>query len=369
MKTFSPSLRTPQLKTVAVSIMFFALLGLSGCGNQSDSNTGKFKQVHAQVETEPVAAADDAADDPAIWVNREEPAKSRILGTNKKLGLGIYDLEGRELQFLERGRLNNVDIRQQVILGNKPRNIAVATNRTNLSLDLFEIEDSGYVQWVLEQPLPFEDPYGVCMYQSTSGELFVFANDKNGTYQQWQVSAPRGPLKLKLVREFKVESQPEGCAADDATDTLYLGEEQVGIWQMAADPAVNTTMQLLDHVDKGNLVADVEGMDVYRRDASTAYLVVSSQGDFSYAVYDLTDNNAYLGSFKIIDNRELKIDGVEETDGLAVTATALGDKFPNGMLVVQDGFNQQPDANQNFKLLSWADIAHQLRLKPDTRLC
>ena len=36
-------------------------------------------------------------------------ADARILGTNKKQGLLVYDLQGKQTQLLEVGRLNNVD--------------------------------------------------------------------------------------------------------------------------------------------------------------------------------------------------------------------------------------------------------------------
>ena len=50
--------------------------------------------VMAKAETAPVASGDDAADDPAIWVNPDDPLKSLIVGTDKKNGLVVYDLSG-----------------------------------------------------------------------------------------------------------------------------------------------------------------------------------------------------------------------------------------------------------------------------------
>ena len=69
--------------------------------------------VTAVLETEKV---DEDPDDPAIWVNSEDPAKSRVLGTDKDYGLLVFDLEGRILQRFPDGRLNNVDVRTGVNL-------------------------------------------------------------------------------------------------------------------------------------------------------------------------------------------------------------------------------------------------------------
>ncbi|QHC48451.1 phytase [Billgrantia tianxiuensis] len=50
--------------------------------------------ISAQGETVPVASRGDAADDPAIWYNADAPERSLVLGTDKKRGLEVYDLQG-----------------------------------------------------------------------------------------------------------------------------------------------------------------------------------------------------------------------------------------------------------------------------------
>ncbi len=50
--------------------------------------------VTPALETPAVATWGDAADDPAIWVNPQDPAKSAVIATDKNLGLYVYDLDG-----------------------------------------------------------------------------------------------------------------------------------------------------------------------------------------------------------------------------------------------------------------------------------
>jgi 3-phytase len=45
---------------------------------------GPTSRPAARVETEPVPSSGDAADDPAIWVHPGDPARSLVLGTDKK---------------------------------------------------------------------------------------------------------------------------------------------------------------------------------------------------------------------------------------------------------------------------------------------
>ena len=320
-------------------------------------------QLHPSRETEPVQSLDDAADDPAIWVNSADPLLSRVLGTDKQFGLLVYNLDGQELQAIDAGLLNNVDLRQGVRLNGVHQDVAAATNRTANTLDIFSIEaESGHVSLVGRQALALNEPYGTCMYLHEGETAYVFVNDKDGRYQQWRLDSLR-PLRLELVREFAVATQPEGCAADDLRQSLFVGEEGTGVWRFSAAPDANDSRIPVDWVGAGVLVADVEGMDLYRVDAHTAYLLVSSQGDFSYAVYSAEQPYEYLGSFVINDNLELAIDGSEETDGLAVSNRYLGPEFPAGLVVVQDGFNRNPSESQNFKYLSWELLAQALGLQ------
>lgn len=62
-------------------------------------------------KTAPVGTAKaDAADDPAIRADPANLGRALIVATDKKAVLHAYDLAGRDLAFLEGGRVNNVDV-------------------------------------------------------------------------------------------------------------------------------------------------------------------------------------------------------------------------------------------------------------------
>jgi 3-phytase len=138
--------------------------------------------------------------------------------------------------------------------------------------------------------------------------------------------------------------------ADDDEGLLYIGEEGRGIWRMSAGPEDSIDRQLMDTVIGRNLTADVEGLAIYY--GPRKLLVASSQGNNSFAVYD-TAPWEHLLSFHITGNSQ--VDDVSETDGLDVTGVSLPG-FPQGILVVQDGYNMNPFENQNFKIVSWGDV-------------
>ena len=145
-----------------------------------------------------------------------------------------------------------------------------------------------------------------------------------------------------------------GDAADDP-GVLYLGEEGYGVWMLPAGPGRPAELPSFATIVDGGLTADVEGLALYLTpgtDGSSVrrYLVVSSQGDDSFAIYD-TDTGIHMGSFRVGGHPD--IDDVSDTDGVAATSILLPG-FPEGLLVVQDGSN--PGGNQNFKLLSWTEV-------------
>ena len=321
----------------------------------------RLPNVAAIAQSEPVARQGDAADDPAIWVHPTTPALSRVLGTNKKQGLLAYDLQGKLLQELPVGRLNNVDVRSGFKLGSQTVDLAVASNRDRNSLSLFSIDRaSGELREAGEVPTPLKEIYGICLFQPESGELYAFANGKDGQYLQYRLHAADGSIKGELVRQFSVDSQPEGCVADDLRQRLFLGEEDVGVWTMDARADQPATLGSVIKVG-AQLHADVEGIALYQS-AGHDYLVISSQGNDSYLVLDAQPPYAVRGTFRVGLNAAARIDGASETDGLEVVSANLGGAWSRGLLVVQDGRKRMPEQAQNFKFVPWADVAKALGL-------
>ena len=99
-----------------------------------------FPMVRPTVETIPVANAGDAADDPAIWVNAANPAASLNIGTDKKGGLHVYDMQGKSLQFVPDGKMNNVDLRDGFKLGGERVVLVTASDRTNKAVAIYRLD-------------------------------------------------------------------------------------------------------------------------------------------------------------------------------------------------------------------------------------
>ncbi|MXO91872.1 phytase [Pontixanthobacter aquaemixtae] len=310
--------------------------------------------VTALAETVPVGTAnDDAADDPAIWRNADNPEASFIVATDKKAGLYVYNLDGKIMDFNPGGLLNNVDLLDLGALGV----VVAASDRTDplqSRVALYRLDTkAGKLQSIGSIASGAGEAYGLCMSAKAGGQS-VFAVLKDGTIREYSLDNLGGPNPQPsgpLLREFSVPTQPEGCVVDPRNGTLYIGEENAGIWRFA-DGA--TTGQLVAAIDNKQLVADVEGLAIALDGKDGGWLIASSQGDNSYARYRLPDMEP-TGRFRIAAGA---YGATEETDGIALHTGNFGARFPGGVFVAQDGKNE-PSA-QNFKLVSWQDVEKAL---------
>jgi 3-phytase len=318
--------------------------------------------VQAAAETSPVASFWDAADDPAIWVHPTDPAQSLIVATDKRRGLEVYALDGSLRQSLPVGRMNNVDLRDGFALGGQRVTVVAATDRDHDAIALFAMSTERPELVDVAEGLRttgLTRIYGLCMYADRANDrLYVFVNGKDGRYEQHEMLAtPGGRITTRVVRTFQVAKRPEGCAADDELGWLYVGEETVGFHRIAAAPDAPATLVTVDRVGGGRLVAHVEGIAIHREPGGRGHLIVSSQGDDSYAVYRREPPNEFVGRFRIVDGI---VDGTSGTDGIEVTSQPLPPPYDEGLLVVQDGRNSSPAARQDFKLVPWREVRRAL---------
>jgi 3-phytase len=354
------------------------------------------------LETPPVIDLDEPpnsqtpgdADDPAIYVNSTDSAQSLVIATLKDGGLAVYDLNGQVLQSILPGapgdvRYNNVDLVYGFKLGDRRVDLAIASDRENDTLAIYQVDpnsrqliditSSNITASIFGIDDGTQTAYGLASYTSpVTGKSYVFVSQREAdkVAQLELVDDGNGTVNIELVRTLTVpipaggeleDAQVEGMVADRELGYLYVGQENGGIFKFSAEPDGATTETLIEAVkpDGSVLEADVEGLTIYYADNGTGYLLVSSQGNSTYAAFTREGNNDYLGSFAIGGSGN--IDSVEESDGADVVNVPLGSQFPFGLLVVQDGNNDPAliaeddgtleNVSSNFKFIPWQNVA------------
>jgi 3-phytase len=325
--------------------------------------------VIADVQTENCLAQveDDAADDPAFWLNEEHPEQSLIFGTNKTQSLEVYNLQGKRLANYPIGRLNNVDVALSVALGDTVYDIVAASNRDFDRIDVWAINaDATKLTLISDTSMKTElsGVYGFCLWNdAASKKTYAFINNKEGDVEQWELVPDSTHFKFQLITSFQAEGQVEGMVVDYDDRILYLGEEQGGVFAYNLDNMRQERIRIpLSGDENKELAYDIEGLAVYSME-DLHLLVTSSQGNNRYAVYNIDEDYAYLGVFGVADAYG---DRTQETDGIDIYSGAVGDIYPAGIFMCQDGFNYDVSGTkepQNFKITNWRSIEQALVLK------
>jgi 3-phytase len=303
-------------------------------------------QGPSSVETAPSASSGDDADDPAIWVDATDPSQSRVITNEKKSRrLAVYDLQGQLVQSVSGGTVyfGNVDVRGDWVVAAHNGIVAYRVDGGRL---VSALEGSGNAQTSGE---------GLCLWQDQTGLYAI--NVSKGTFRvrvhPLTDADHDGLLQVqKPVKDWVNQSEGESCVVDDATDTLYMSVEDVGIYTVnLASPSSAPARTLLAPVS-ANLTADIEGLAI-----TGSHLIASAQNGVGtssqanwYAVFDKA-TGAHQGDFRVTAGPSS--DDCDQTDGIAIYAGDLGPAFPNGMFVCQDGYNQAPgtSGNQDFKFV------------------
>ncbi|MFA8301075.1 MAG: phytase [Hyphomicrobiales bacterium] len=368
-----------MLKSIKLFLYLLSIIIISSCDSSTSQRKGAtteydFVKVSVDRETDPVPNSGDAADDAAIWINNEDLDNSVIYGTDKKGGIIAYNLHGKLIKYYPVGDINNIDIRYDFPID--PENpedkydIVGVSNSSDKSFMIFRINKATgklYDIGVRSFATGMEDTYGFAFYKSPTGNFYAFVSDKQGQVQQWIITAIKDnhyrsdkKVDAKLVRSFSVPSKCEGMVADDLRAVLFVAEEKHGIWSFLAEPEEGSeSVQIFDIESNPNLEMEIEGLTIIYTSPADGYLVASSQGNSSYAVFERQPPYKYIGSFKLVDSGH--INGTMSTDGIAGTAFGLGAKWPEGLFIAQDGtYNKEnKKENQNFKLVSWGKIARK----------
>lgn len=350
-----------------------------------------------RVDANDPAARERDLDDPAIYLNASDPTKSFVITTEKDAGFTTYDLNGNEIQSLTPDgiRFNNVDLIYGFELDGEAVDLAVFSDRENDTLAIYRIDaDTRTLTDVTAASL--SDPafsifgvddgeataYGVATYTSRKdGEAYAYATQADGAAvaQLKLIDQGDGTVAAQVVRTIALpvpagddaeDYQSEGIVVDQETGLLFVVPEgELGILRYSAEADGGQDYTIIQPIDQSFFTPDIEGLSIYYGENGEGYLIASSQGDNSFAVFRRDGDNAYLGSFVV--GADGNIDGVQETDGIDIFSGPLPG-FPFGLMVVQDGSNEPQtvfvapgdDEIQNyatsFKYVPWQGVAEAI---------
>ena len=307
-------------------------------------------------------------DDPAIWINPQDPSQSLIIGTDKDSlgGLYVFDLKGRIIDSLVRKgiqRPNNVDLGYGFALGESRVDFAVTGERITSKLRFYslpemqEIVPGGISIFEGETGPDFRDLMGVAVYQSPkTGKSYVIAGRKNGptdgTYLwQYEMVDNSGILGLSLVRKFgnySGKKEIEAIAVDSELGYIYYSDEGAGVRKYYAEPDQGNGE--LAFFGQEGFADDHEGISIYKTGPETGYILVSDQGANLFHVFPREGESTNAHSHPLLAKLPLS---TISSDGSEVTEKALGQDFPNGLFVAMSD-------DKTFQIYRWEDLMNEI---------
>lgn len=354
-----------KLNTPLFIVAAALLLGACTNGNAQQDVTAKVvnsPEIKPAIVTEPVKYD---TDDPAIWVNKADPAKSLVIGTDKDAdgALYVFDLNGKIVaDKVVRGlkRPNNVDLAYGLMLGGKPTDIAITTERMSHKLRIFSLPDmkpvdnGGIAVFAGETGYEYRDLMGIAIYTAKDGKMYAIAGRKNGPktggylWQYLLTDDGTGNVKATLVRkfgEYSGKKEIEAIMVDNDLGFIYYSDEQTGVRQYYADPAKGDKQLAI--FGTSGFKADHEGISLYKATDTTGYILVSDQGANRFQVFSREGATANPFEHKL-----LKIANVaaQQSDGSDVVNMPLNATFKHGLFVAMSD-------DKTFHFYRWEDIA------------
>jgi 3-phytase len=292
------------------------------------------------------------ADECAFWVNVKDPSKSLLIGNDKKENGALYmwDLKG---DFVYKTPVINrpvgVDVRYQIKLGNELIDVAICAVRSSNELKVFKIdpEKRTLIDITTEKKIPsyqIDETYGVSLYKRKSdGKLFVFTSSKKKeNIHQILLTDNNGKIEGTLMRSFGKEDQKsfvEGMCVDDELGYFYCSDERAAILKYYADPDMKDDHLLLRFAVNDGIKGDREGLALYKKDDLTGFIILSSQGNSSFKIYQRENGNSFV--------KTCYPKGVRHTDGLDAVNIKVSPDFPEGIIACHNS------SGKNFAIYSW----------------
>lgn len=282
-------------------------------------------------------------DDPAIWINKANPAQSLIIGTDKEEatgGLYAFDLQGNIVnKVYPMDRPNNVDIAYDFVLNGQKTDIAVVTERKQNQLRIYSLPDL--------KPIDnggiavFEDseqkaPMGIALFTNPeNGKSYAVVGRKEGIsgeyLYQYELIDNNGAISGKLVRKFGTYSgkkEIEAIMVDSELGYIYYSDETAGIRKYYADPAKGN--EELAFFGQNHFKNDHEGIALYKTSPTEGYLLISDQQANHFVVYKREGETNNSNEHKMIAKIPFS---TIECDGADAVNFNFGAPFTNGIFV------------------------------------
>lgn len=283
-------------------------------------------------------------DDPAIWVNFNDPSSSLILGTDKgdtTGGIYVFNLQGQiidSLSIKNIHRPNNIDIAYGFQWGDTLIDIAAFTERGRNMIRIIELPscrfiDNGGIP-VFENETQ-RDPMGIALYKDKNNDFFAFVSRKDGPIEnylhQYKLIANNGEVTAQKIRafgSFSGKKEIEAIVVDSELGYVYYSDENIGVRKYYADADKGNEELALFATSK--IKEDHEGISIFKQENGKGFIILSDQQANAFHIFPREGYNENPHSHPLLHIVKTKTD---ESDGSDITHIPLNETFKHGLFV------------------------------------
>lgn len=304
-------------------------------------------------------------DDPAIWINKNNPEQSLILGTDKHEengGIYVFNLKGKLIKekcLTGLKRPNNIDVEYGFNYNSTEIDIAVFTERNRnvirvLSLPDFNFIDNGGIP-VFENE-ENRDPMGIGLYKdSFNQKIYAIVSRKSGPSNnylgQYLLKDSSGIVIGQQIRNFgafKGGKEIESIAVDDKMGYIYYSDEGAGVRKYYANPdSSNLELALLA---SSGFTEDHEGISIYATSENEGYIIVSDQGANLFHIFRRIGSETNPHEHPLIAILPFS---TLDSDGSEVTNFPIPNLYPKGFFVAMS-------TDTTFQIYDWQKIEDRI---------
>lgn len=212
-------------------------------------------------------------------VERPQGYEQRYLAVSENLGIALLDSELQPLTHINR-LAEHLDVR--MISQEKQQAIMVTSDVNSGELLLIEIDFNRNAMAVKQTYQPQTLAFDAMCLNKTANGVELFAIDVLGTAHHLSVYRQRqNDWQNIAINQFAVGPNVKSCAVDEGSHSIFVVEENIGVWRYSTDP---------EHEVQRRLIQLTAGIEVEYVDTSdSGDVVIVSPDESQLWLYDVVE--------------------------------------------------------------------------------
>lgn len=167
-------------------------------------------------------------------IGHQKQAQQRLLAVSETMGIALLDQKGGVLSKIPK-KSEHLDFRW--LPNSTTKGVMTTLDVNSGNIQIIKVDFSLNTLELATEYSPENTAIDALCLGASSNHITLFTVDVGGEVNQMVLNTPdNSQWKLNEINRFPVGLNMKSCAVNDATDSLYITEENIGIWQYSTNP-------------------------------------------------------------------------------------------------------------------------------------